>query len=386
MPGTATIPVPQVPGLSPLAVALAWETECRHPVEIRDDAGRVWFRRCMSREAASCPACSRLTVDDWSAIARSGVFDPPVGADHRWYFLTLTAPGFGPVHYVPRGHQERRRCACGRHHTDHDAGLRGSPVHPDTYDYDGQVKWNRDSGRLWDRTHKRLRTLMPGMSYFAVREWQTRGVIHLHVIVRVPAEHAVSPAHILTECRVAQTMSPIDGHQSWWGDQLDCQVRSGDPKDAARTIGYIAKMISYSIKDVAGGRTSASRRYARRLDAAARRMDCGERYHDATDHVKHCNHASHRRYGARGKVVHAGRDWSYIGLTRTRQREARAAWAAGLDDDARAKWASKVREAARTALAVGRAVLKSHADAELDAAVDDDGYWSAPDPPPDDTT
>ena len=41
-------------------------------------------------------------------------------------------------------------------HSSEDAGLRGVPLHPASYDYAGQAAWSRDAGLLWDRT-RRLR-------------------------------------------------------------------------------------------------------------------------------------------------------------------------------------------------------------------------------------
>ena len=354
--------LPRIDGLSPLKVAIHLETVCQNPVEITDREGRTWMTRCMHREAAVCPSCSRVTTQDWAAIMRSGVFDPPPSAPpSRWMFLTLTAPSFGPVHHVPRDHEPNRRCPCGKTHTSrHDDHLRGSAVHPNTYKYDDQVRWNRDSGRLFDRTRAALVARIPGLSYAAVREWQARGTIHLHVILRVPNTIIIGTEEVMDICRATSTISPIDDHRARWGKQIDCRIT--DPGSQARTIGYMGKMIGYSIKDVAGGLQSASADHSRALDSAARRMNCGGG-RDYKCKPSECRHRAHRRYGARGKIVHVGRSWSYTGLTRAKQRKKRAEWAAGLNTTERVAWTQKVAESARISLAIQAAMreeLREH--------------------------
>ncbi|WP_314431232.1 replication initiator [Microbacterium lacticum] len=117
---------------------------CSSPIKT---ASGVWMR-CGARIKSRCASCAELYRNDWVAIARSGVFDGPV--EHfRFYLLTLTAPTFGRVHRVPRdGGKPPARCGCGAFHTVRDAGLRGVPLDPASYDYAGQVAWNRDSGVL----------------------------------------------------------------------------------------------------------------------------------------------------------------------------------------------------------------------------------------------
>lgn len=95
---------------APTLSSMLRDVECRQPVRVTDAAGVECWARCGSREAQVCPSCSRLAQGDWSAIARSGVYDPPTEAgEHSWLFLTLTAPSFGAVHYVPRVNQPPKR-------------------------------------------------------------------------------------------------------------------------------------------------------------------------------------------------------------------------------------------------------------------------------------
>jgi hypothetical protein len=159
------------------------------------------YVRCGSRIKSRCAPCAELYRSDWAAIARSGIFDGPV-ADFKFYLLTLTAPSFGRVHRVPRSAEKVQKCGCGELHTVADAPLRGVPLDASTYDYAGQVAWNRDSGVLWDRTRKRLRDRWDSLEYFQVREWQDRGVLHLHLLVRIARFEAPDSVRLPPDRRI----------------------------------------------------------------------------------------------------------------------------------------------------------------------------------------
>ena len=180
------------------------------------------------------------------------------------------------------------------------------------------------------------------------------------MILRVPNTVLVSTGEVVEICRSTSTISPIDGNHARWGKQVDCRVT--DPGSQARTIGYMGKMIGYSIKDVAGSFSSASADHSRALDAAAKRMNCGGgRGYKCK--LNECKHRAHRRYGSRGKIVHVGRSWSYTGLTRANQRKSRAEWVAGLSPDMKRGWTQKVAKSARISLAIQeslRAELRYH--------------------------
>jgi hypothetical protein len=125
--------------LDDVAAALA-SSSCTRPVLLPNGVAI----RCRSRLKSWCPSCAEQTRGDWAAIARDGVFNVPAGQRFRFYLLTLTAPGFGRVHYVPNAAKGRksRRCGCGASHGEADVGLSGVPVDNDTYDYDGVVAFN----------------------------------------------------------------------------------------------------------------------------------------------------------------------------------------------------------------------------------------------------
>lgn len=285
--------------------------------------------RCGSRIKSTCGSCAELYRGDWAAIARSGVFDGPVER-FRFYLLTLTAPSFGKVHRVPRDSFQRVGvCGCGARHDASDAALRGVPLDIATYDYAGQVAWNRDSGVLWDRTRRRVRDRWDSAEYFIVREWQDRGVLHVHALVRIDRAESPSSAELRDAARSAVAFSKIDGALVRWGAQSKCDVFRADG-DGAKSIWYLSKALSYVMKDVVHqGKDVHPQVWAHvsALNHAARLVRC------ATDcDPTSCNGRVHHRYGARSQVVSASRrtrnrtGWSFTGLTRTVQRRLRREW------------------------------------------------------------
>lgn len=297
---------------------------CSRPVKL---SSGIWVR-CASRVKSRCESCSDLYAKDWAAIARSGVFDGPV-EQYRFYLLTLTAPSFGAVHRVPKTGVSNKRCRCGATHSAKDAGLRGVPLDNTSYDYSGQVAWNRDSGILWTNTVRRMRDRWDSLEFFVVREWQDRGVLHLHVIVRIARAEAPAPATLRDIARTATAVSKIDGNMVEWGTQAKCDAFRADG-DGAKTIWYLSKALRYVLKDVvlaASDDSPASWRHLARLAAAARAMPCSGECEPTA-----CNSKVHQRFGSRAQVVSASRrtknrpGWSFTGLTRTVQRRLRLEW------------------------------------------------------------
>ncbi|MGW3247614.1 replication initiator [Streptomyces sp. NPDC001070] len=204
--------------LAPLARQIAGLGGCAHPIrltghrtrldsatgEILDhfDSGRLpageLLVRCGNRRATRCPACSTVyRYDTYQLITaglRGGKTVPTSVAAHPRVFATLTAPGFGPVHNQP----DTGRCHCGHTHPDDDR-LLGTPLDPDRYDYAGAVLWNAHAPALWARftTHLRREIAKAAgltqralrdhatLSYAKVAEYQKRGQVHFHAVIRL---------------------------------------------------------------------------------------------------------------------------------------------------------------------------------------------------------
>ncbi|MDQ1126231.1 hypothetical protein QE428_001264 [Microbacterium sp. SORGH_AS 505] len=224
------------------------------------------------------------------------------------------------------------------------------PLDLAAYDYAGQVAWNRDAGVLWDRTRRRLRDRWESVEYFIVREWQDRGVLHVHAIVRIARGEAPTAIELRDAARTAVAVSKVDGSFVEWGAQAQCDAFRADG-DGAKTIWYLSKALNYVLKDVAtdaDGVPVAVWRHQVALGDAARRMRC------APDCVpQDCSSLVHQRYGSRSQVVSASRrtkyrpGWSFTGLTRTVQRRLRREW-----------WESQQTEAGADAPAVSPAPLE----------------------------
>jgi hypothetical protein len=186
------------------------------------EPGGVLLTACGNRREAVCPGCSQVYKNDARQIIRTGLTGgkgiPASLTGHPCVFATLTAPGFGPVHSIrtgrggqtlpcrPRRDAHQRRCPHGRdiscprqHHLD-DPRL-GTSLCPDCYDYTGHILFNALGPELWRRftiylprhmarllgiTQKELRSQVT-VRFVKVAEYQARGVIHYHAIIRLDA-------------------------------------------------------------------------------------------------------------------------------------------------------------------------------------------------------
>jgi hypothetical protein len=196
------------------------------------EPGGVLRIACGNRREHACPACSAVYKNDARQIIRAGLIGgkgiPGAIAAHPCVFATLTAPGFGPVHTTrtgrrgrllpcrPRRDASQRRCphgrdsSCSRIHRDDDPRL-GQPMCLDCYDYTGHVLFNACGPDLWRRftvylprqlarlvglTQKALRAQV-SVRFVKVAEYQARGIVHYHAIVRLDAhgpDHRPPPA------------------------------------------------------------------------------------------------------------------------------------------------------------------------------------------------
>ncbi|GAA2456999.1 replication initiator protein RepSA [Actinomadura vinacea] len=246
---------------------------------------------CKTRRASRCPACAEIYRADTYQLIRAGLVGgkgvPATVTAHPAAFVTLTAPSFGPVHSRLLGkggkpaschpRRDAQRCPHGvtpsctvRHGVD-DAQL-GQPLCPDCYDYAGSVLFNAMAPELWRRFTLALRRYLAraagltlkefgqtlAVSYAKVAEYQRRGVVHFHAVIRFdgPDGPATSPpawatAGLLDAAvrhaagAVTVTTPEAEGMPARglaWGPQVDIRpiTSSGTLTDQA-VAGYVAK-------------------------------------------------------------------------------------------------------------------------------------------------
>ncbi len=143
-----------------------------------------------------------------------------------------------------------------------------------TYRYDDQVAWNRDLPALMARLRRVLAPLLgEGFGYIAAKEPQDRGVLHVHVIIRVEGPVKV-PAGVVLQTAQGVTVE-ASGRTVGWGKQGHCHVVSSDPRSLAREVGYVVKGTGEDLAPVAVDFGSLWGQHVARLHEAAAAMTCG---------------------------------------------------------------------------------------------------------------
>jgi hypothetical protein len=205
------------------------------------------------------------------AGGRQGV--PESVAEHPIVFATLTAPSFGPVHTIA---DDGRRCRCGGDHTEGDVML-GQAIDPETYDYLGAVLWNWHAPALWNRLVVELvRVLAAGagmserefrkhvrVAYAKVAEFQARGLVHFHAIIRLDdaEDRAMAPGVAITGDELAAAIgeasrrASFNGHAGGgdvvevrFGERVHTRVLDGVDGEAGGSGQVAAYVAKYSCK------------------------------------------------------------------------------------------------------------------------------------------
>jgi hypothetical protein len=272
----------------------------------------VLLKACGTRRESRCPSCAATyRADAFQLLAaglKGGKGVPESVASHPRLFVTFTAPSFGRVHsrkaqgrLVLPCHPYRQgarcphgtRAGCWHRHEADDPRL-GEPLCPSCYDAQAQVLWNALAPELWRRTtiaiHRalgRLVGLQEGelrrlvrISYAKVAEFQKRGAIHFHAVLRLDAA---------TDCRCPDCLAPppqpfsVDlledalkqavpavtvpcpplddgepGRYARWGEQLDVRNITRDSDHAGelsaeQVAGYIAKYATKATESFGSG-------------------------------------------------------------------------------------------------------------------------------------
>jgi hypothetical protein len=271
----------------------------------------VLLKACGTRRESRCPSCAATyRVDAYQLLAaglKGGKGVPETVAQHPRLFVTFTAPSFGKVHsrraqgrlVLPcHPYRQGARCphgardGCWHRHEEDDPRL-GKPLCPSCYDAEAQVLWNALAPELWRRTTIALQRALGRLagfqegelrrlvrvSYAKVAEFQQRGAIHFHAVIRLDAATdcrcpgclAPPPApftavlleealrHAVPAVRVP--CPPLDdggpGRYARWGEQLDVRNITGDDHEgelsAEQVAGYIAKYATKATESFGSG-------------------------------------------------------------------------------------------------------------------------------------
>ncbi|MFF9004625.1 replication initiator [Streptomyces goshikiensis] len=268
--------------------------ETLHRYSTETEPGARLRIACGNRRASRCPACAWTYAGDTYHLIRAGLAGddrrdiPATVREHPRVFATLTAPSFGPVHNRPSG---GRPCRCGIHHQEQDAEL-GTALDPASYDYAAAVLFNNHAGQLWQRFTTRLRREIAAaagltqrelkaearISYGKVAEFQKRGAIHFHAVIRIdgPAGPCASPpswastelldrairaavAHSYTSVTVPAAAGQ-PARTLHWGTQLDVRpIKAfGDGSDITEqaVASYVAKYATKAAENTGASDTA----------------------------------------------------------------------------------------------------------------------------------
>ncbi|MGH9070607.1 MAG: replication initiator [Acidimicrobiales bacterium] len=280
--------------------------EIRRRVDSAEQPDGVILVACGNRRASVCPSCSSTYQADVYQLVAAGLKGgkgvSPEVAGHPRVFLTLTAPSFGTVHGVrqdaggepapcrPAWPGRPARCThavpavCERLHDRQDPAV-GQPLCPECFDYPAAVLWNAHAGQLWARTVGVIRRALARHAGLSIREaaalvrvsfvktteYQRRGLIHVHSLVRLdgiapggggtaPPPEPFDTANLVAtiygavptvRCPLASAAQKLLGEVRW-GDQMDVHIvasvaeaMSAEGRIDTAAAGYLAK---YSVK------------------------------------------------------------------------------------------------------------------------------------------
>lgn len=273
------------------------------------EPGGTTYVRCGNRRSIRCPSCSSEYKNDAFHLISAGASGGKKGvpesiATHPLVFATLTAPSFGAVHALRtsgkgaapcRPRATKRLCPHGRpmwcmeRHTEGDHSV-GEPLCQECYDYDAHLVWQWHAPELWRRFTIRLRreiALMLGttertardlvrVQFAKVAEFQRRGVVHFHALIRLDGPATESnpfpipgvdvSSNMLAELvlravsRVEYVADSLPGETRRltlrWGSQVDArpvsrQSTQGNELTAQAVAAYVAKYATKATEEIA---------------------------------------------------------------------------------------------------------------------------------------
>jgi hypothetical protein len=315
----------------------------------------VAYVACKTRRKSKCAVCSWLYQGDAYQLIHAGLTGgdkdtPEEVADHPAVFVTLTAPSFGKVHTQRRdtkgsirpcqsGKGDKCRhgnpTVCTTRHGDGDDKI-GQALCPRCYDYESAVLWNAHASELWRRTRIQLDRILAKhleiprkqlkdhlrIQYVKVAEFQKRGLVHFHAVIRVdgpnleddsPVDTATLTKAIDDACKQVKARMP-NGKRARWGKHrtIDEIAPEDAPVTRGQAAGYLAK---YSLKS-ADGHDALDQRIGHVSDFGTLKVNrhtwkmAHTSWQLASRHPEHKGRSWAHQLGYRGHFMTKSRKWS----------------------------------------------------------------------------
>ncbi len=246
-----------------------------------DEPMGLLYKPCGNRRADVCPPCSRIYARDTFELISTGLHGgkgvPPTVNANPLLFVTLTAPSFGPVHAVRDGRQpchprtrlamcpHGRRLTCWARHDGVDPRV-GAPLCRDCYDTESAIVWQWHAPELWRRFTIAMRRQLATelgvrdvdlkhhgrLEYAKVAEFQTRGLVHFHALVRIDGPDGPGSPAPVTAATLETAVRQAAG-------AAHCAAFPLDESDVARTLRFGAQTDVRVVRDrsVAGDEITA---------------------------------------------------------------------------------------------------------------------------------
>lgn len=183
------------------------DDRCERPLLMACECGEGFRARCQASSRAKCGPCSESYRHRVRRVASSGL----VALPGRTYMLTLTAPGDVP-------HRRGR------------SGIMCPCTPPGGVDL---ATWNGTMAQRWNHFVTDVRRSIGPCEYFAAKEAQKRGALHLHVPMRFDVPTRLSLARL-------RLLAIRHG----FGHEVDVQEVTDDQRAAWYVAKYVTKASS----------------------------------------------------------------------------------------------------------------------------------------------